>query len=161
MFKKFLTLQLIVILVVVGYLVFQARQSENDSRASNGLMPASNTSMPYELKPCPDKPNCVNTMATDEEHKAEPIAYTGSQEEAHTKLLAVLDGTKRTTRATVKDDYIHYTFKTWPIPFVDDVEFLFDDANKVIHYRSASRVGHSDLGANARRMKKVVAGFKK
>ena len=56
-------------------------------------------------------------------------------------------------------NYLHYTFKTWPIPYIDDVEFLIDAAQNVIHYRSASRVGYGDLGVNSRRMKKVVAAF--
>ena len=39
--------------------------------------------------------------------------------------------------------------------FVDDVEILFDDASKIIHFRSASRVGYSDFGVNRRRMEEV------
>ncbi|OAV42970.1 hypothetical protein A3850_016535 [Lewinella sp. 4G2] len=115
--------------------------------------------MTKTLKACPNKPNCVSTQATEKQHQADPIPYTGSKEEAKTRLLSILDDTKRTTRRTVETDYIHYTFKTWPIPFTDDVEFLFDDANKVIHFRSASRVGHSDLGANRKRMNKIVSAF--
>ena len=112
-----------------------------------------------ELKPCPDSPNCVSTQATQADKKRDPISYSGSLEEAKTKLLSVLDNTPRTTRVTVEDNYVHYTFKTWPIPFTDDVEFLFDDQAKVIHYRSASRVGHSDLGVNSKRMAKLVAAY--
>ena len=66
---------------------------------------------------------------------------------------------KRTQLKSESDNYLHYTFKTWPIPFIDDVEFLFDEEAKLIHYRSASRVGHSDLGANSKRMAKVVMAY--
>jgi uncharacterized protein (DUF1499 family) len=65
----------------------------------------------------------------------------------------------RTELVEEEGHYLHYTFKTWPIPFIDDVEFIIDPDAKVIHYRSASRVGHSDLGVNSRRMEKVVAAF--
>ena len=46
------------------------------------------------------------------------------------------------------------------IGFVDDVEFLLDPANKQLHFRSASRVGYSDLGANKRRMNKILSGLR-
>jgi uncharacterized protein (DUF1499 family) len=36
--------------------------------------------------------------------------------------------------------------------FVDDVEFLSNDANGRIDFLSASRVGYYDLGVNRRRM---------
>jgi uncharacterized protein (DUF1499 family) len=39
--------------------------------------------------------------------------------------------------------------------FVDDVEFVFDDESKTIHFRSASRTGYGDLGVNRRRMEQV------
>jgi uncharacterized protein (DUF1499 family) len=39
--------------------------------------------------------------------------------------------------------------------FVDDVEFLFDDTNKKIHVRSASRVGYSDMGVNRKRVEEL------
>ncbi|NJC26692.1 DUF1499 domain-containing protein [Neolewinella antarctica] len=114
--------------------------------------------MPHQLKPCPDKQNCVSTQATDDK-KRDPISYVGSQEDARQKLLTVLDAMPRTTRVAADEDYVHYTFKTWPIPFTDDVEFVFDDAKKLIHYRSASRVGYSDLGVNGKRMAKIVAAY--
>jgi uncharacterized protein (DUF1499 family) len=36
--------------------------------------------------------------------------------------------------------------------FIDDVEFVFDDETKTVHFRSASRTGYSDFGVNRRRM---------
>ncbi len=41
--------------------------------------------------------------------------------------------------------------------FVDDVEFLLDDSKKVIHVRSASRLGKSDLGINRKRIETIRA----
>jgi len=118
-----------------------------------------NSSMPTELKPCPQSPNCVSTQTDQEAKKRDPIAYTGSMADAKARLMTAIDGMPRTRLKTEADNYLHYTFKTRIIPFIDDVEFLFDEEAKLIHYRSASRVGHSDMGANARRMKKVVAAF--
>jgi uncharacterized protein (DUF1499 family) len=42
---------------------------------------------------------------------------------------------------------------------VDDVHFLFDDAAKEIHFRSASRLGRSDFGVNRKRMEEIRRGF--
>lgn len=155
--KSFLVLAALS-LAFVAFLFLQAGESEDPATATFGVVANPTSEMTKELKPCPDKPNCVSTQATDDKKRA-PISYSGTQEAAATKLLAVLDGMPRTNRETVEGDYIHYTFKTFPIPFTDDVEFLFDDASKVIHYRSASRVGHSDLGVNSKRMAKIVKAF--
>jgi uncharacterized protein (DUF1499 family) len=43
--------------------------------------------------------------------------------------------------------------------FVDDVEFLVDDAAKVIHVRSASRLGESDMGVNRSRIEAIRTQF--
>ncbi len=111
------------------------------------------------LKPCPKSPNCVSTQSTDPKKQRDPIAFTGTAEEAKAKLRRVIEGMARTQLQKEEGNYLHYTFKTWPIPYIDDVEFIVDPEEGVIHYRSASRVGHSDLGVNSRRMAKVVAAF--
>jgi uncharacterized protein (DUF1499 family) len=38
---------------------------------------------------------------------------------------------------------------------VDDVEFVFDDESKTIHFRSASRIGYGDYGVNRDRMEAI------
>ncbi len=157
MFKKLLLVVLALGLAFIAFLFTQATTAEGVSHANVSLL-TNPTAMPTDLKPCPDSPNCVSTQATNDK-KRDPIPYTGSLEAAREKLLGLLDGLPRTKREKVDDNYVHYTFKTWPIPFTDDVEFIFDDATKLIHYRSASRVGHSDLGVNSKRMAGIVAAY--
>lgn len=48
--------------------------------------------------------------------------------------------------------YAHYAFRIGLFRFVDDVELLFDGELRVIHFRSALRVGQGDMGANSDRM---------
>jgi alkaline phosphatase D len=132
--------------------------SAADKTSLNQIVYA-NQSMPDKLKPCPQSPNCVSTQTDQAAKKRDPIAYTGTTAEARAQLMKTIDGMKRTKLITESENYLHYTFKTWPIPFTDDVEFLFDEEAKLIHYRSASRVGHSDMGVNSKRMAKVVAAF--
>lgn len=117
------------------------------------------------LQPCPDSPNCVNTQtpASDEQHHMEPLVYQSDLQSAHNKLLKVVDGMARTTVITdtlfENGAYMHVEYTTPVFRFTDDVEFYIDDRTQTIHFRSASRLGHSDIGANRRRMKKLVTAF--
>ncbi|WP_116127208.1 DUF1499 domain-containing protein [Lewinella sp. IMCC34183] len=118
-----------------------------------------NDTMTRQLKPCPESPNCVSTQSTQAKKKRDPLPFTGSPEQALEKLKRTIADMSRTTLIEEDGYYLHYTFQTWPIPYIDDVEFILDPEAQVIHYRSASRVGHSDLGVNSRRMKKIAAAF--
>jgi uncharacterized protein (DUF1499 family) len=51
-------------------------------------------------------------------------------------------------------------FRTPVIGFIDDVEFRFDDRAGMIHFRSASRLGRSDLGVNRKRMETLRARYR-
>ena len=104
------------------------------------------------LSPCPDKPNCVSTTAEEERHAIAPFRYRKSRAEAKEALKAVIAGLPRTTLVEEDDAYLHVEVTSLLLRFVDDVEFLFDEESKTIHFRSASRVGYGDLGVNRRRM---------
>jgi uncharacterized protein (DUF1499 family) len=56
-------------------------------------------------------------------------------------------------------DYLAATFRTPLLGFIDDLEARLDREAGVIQLRSASRVGHSDLGANRKRIERLVALF--
>jgi len=109
--------------------------------------------------PCPETPNCVSTQSTDEKHKIEPINYNISLEKAKEKIVKIINSIKRTEIVTHTNDYIHGEFKSKLFKFVDDVEFYFDDDEKIIHFKSASRVGRSDLGVNRKRMEDIRKNF--
>ncbi|MBD3347528.1 MAG: DUF1499 domain-containing protein [Chitinivibrionales bacterium] len=111
------------------------------------------------LAPCPSTPNCVSTMAQDSVHRMEPITYEGSKEKAMKKLKKVVNSMYNTTIIAETDNYLYVEFNTMVWRFVDDVEFSFDDNNKLIHFRSASRVGKSDLGVNRNRMTEIKKRF--
>lgn len=110
------------------------------------------------LPPCPDKPNCVSTQATDS-HAIAPIRYRSSQQEAMQRLLAALQTIPRVTIVQSGPDSVRAEFRTRLFRFVDDAQFVFDDKTKTIHFRSASRLGHSDLGVNRRRMEAIRKAF--
>jgi uncharacterized protein (DUF1499 family) len=111
------------------------------------------------LLPCPDKPNCVCTQDTAERHRIEPIRYDVTQDEAREKLLRVVLRMERCTLVKADPDYIHAEFRSAVFSFVDDVEFLFDDAAKLIHFRSAARSGSYDFKVNRNRMEDIRKRF--
>ncbi|HZT79833.1 MAG TPA: DUF1499 domain-containing protein [Gemmataceae bacterium] len=113
------------------------------------------------LLPCSSSPNCVSSQADDELHRVAPLTYRGTAAGAMAGLKAALAGLPRARVAGETDAYLHVECRTALLRFVDDVEFLIDDARKVIHVRSASRVGYSDFGANRRRVEAIRAAFER
>ena len=111
------------------------------------------------LAPCPDSPNCVSTQAEDTKHHMDPISYTGTLEQARQRLLKVISSMRRARVMVDKGNYIHVVFTSMIFRFKDDVEFAFDDRNKLINFRSASRVGYSDMGVNRKRMEEIKKRF--
>ncbi len=109
-----------------------------------------------KLKPCPESPNCiVSQYPSDTQHFLEPWHYSVSHKRFREKLLELLQETKRVHIEKQSEEYVHATFKIPVFGFVDDVEFYLPKIEQVVHYRSASRVGHSDLGVNKRRMDNI------
>jgi len=127
----------------------------------HGARPGSLGVMNGNLAPCPDSPNCVSSQAEDEKHRVEPLRYESSRAEGKAKLLGVIRSMKRARIVVEKDDYIHAEFKSALWRFIDDAEFYFVHESKIIHVRSASRVGSSDLGVNRKRIERIRKQFLK
>ncbi len=89
----------------------------------------------------------------------EPIPYTGSLEEARERLLRVLRAYPRTTIVHEGTPALKAECRSSFFQYVDDVDFVFDEVAKTIHFRSASRVGRWDLGVNRRRMDRLRRRF--
>ena len=112
-----------------------------------------------KFHPCPKSPNCVSTQSPDEKHKMNPIRYEGTLDDAKLKIINIIKSLKRSKIITETERYLHIEFRTAFWRFVDDVEFYFDDAEKVIHFRSAARLGYSDMGVNRKRMGHITKSF--
>jgi uncharacterized protein (DUF1499 family) len=110
---------------------------------------------PGTLEACPESPNCVSSLSTRPQHAVAPLAFTGSADQVRRKLLGVIRAMPRTR--ILRDDgrYLHVEFTSAVFRFVDDVEFLIDEHQRIIHVRSASRVGYWDLGVNRRRIENI------
>jgi len=111
-----------------------------------------------QLVQCSTKPNCVNSVATDEEHQIAPITLAVSALSAKNSILKALNKLPRVKIITSKNTYIRAEFTSKILGFVDDVEFYFPNSSPketVIQVRSASRVGYSDFGANRDRIELI------
>jgi uncharacterized protein (DUF1499 family) len=109
---------------------------------------------------CPETANCVSSQeARGGKHYVEPLRYEGDLERAKGILSEVLLVMPRTRIVTRQDNYWHVEFSSRLFGFIDNVEFLFDPVDPVIHVRSASRVGTYDWGVNARRVEKIRGSF--
>ncbi|MEZ6093658.1 MAG: DUF1499 domain-containing protein [Pirellulaceae bacterium] len=113
-----------------------------------------------QLRPLPLTPNCVSSQSPPDDNRTmDPIGFSTSVEEVHQRLLDVLNEYPRMRIKTDEGNYVHAEATSLIFRFVDDVEFLISPSEHVIHFRSASRVGHSDLGANRRRMAAIKKRF--
>ena len=55
--------------------------------------------------------------------------------------------------------YLHAECESQKLRFVDDLEMFFDAPNNLIHIRSASRLGRSDLGVNRKRVEELRVAY--
>jgi uncharacterized protein (DUF1499 family) len=111
------------------------------------------------LKAPPSSPNAVSSQATGGYHQIAPLAYNGPQEQAMKALKAIIESTPDTRIVEEKPDYLDAEYASALMGFVDDVEFYFPPTGKIIHVRSASRLGYSDLGVNRKRIEAIRAGL--
>jgi uncharacterized protein (DUF1499 family) len=108
-----------------------------------------------KLAQCPDKPNCVSSLAGDKIHFIEPFKYSADFNKAKQALIDTIKSQDRAAVISDSENYIHAEFRSRIFRFTDDVEFLFDDETKTVHLRSASRLGYSDMGVNRKRIENL------
>jgi uncharacterized protein (DUF1499 family) len=110
-----------------------------------------------KFTPCRPTPNCVSSLTdkNDTGHYIDPFTYGGTREKSKEVLLKAVKSFPRVKVTIDEDDYIRAEFTSLIFRFTDDVEFQFDDEKKIIHVKSASRVGRSDLGVNRKRVGEI------
>jgi uncharacterized protein (DUF1499 family) len=127
------------------------------SQVFSGAIPQNLGVTNQQLAPCPASPNCVTSQAPagDQEHYIAPLAYAGDLQTAKAQIIKILSVVPRTEIVEQTDDYIRAESKSRLMGFVDDLEFYFPPDQNVIEWRSASRLGESDLGVNRRRLEQI------
>lgn len=105
------------------------------------------------LQGCQNARNCVNT----EDQTSLAIHFPDQGEQQAWLHLADTIQAVGGYPVVVEDDYLRAEFHSRWFGFIDDLEARIDRRKNVIHLRSASRVGYSDLGVNRRRIEKIRA----
>jgi uncharacterized protein (DUF1499 family) len=106
------------------------------------------------LEPCSGRPNCVCSLVHGARY-IEPLAYHGSVTGVLARVRAILQSLPRVRIVESEPDYIHAEARSRIFGFVDDLEFMTDPQQPVVHVRSAARLGYSDFGVNRRRIEAI------
>lgn len=97
------------------------------------------------LAPCPDTPNCA----------VDAFPITAPANDAIETLAGMIFNESGTEIVSQHQRYLHATFTSKIMGYIDDMEFLVSDDEKTVQVRSASRLGKSDLGANTKRIERL------
>mgnify|MGYP006281097867 CR=1 FL=1 len=133
----------LVLLSITAGLLLTACASESDDMNS--------TNYRNPLPECPDTPNCIR--------------YSFASDEGATVVLDALESALERMKAYEIDRESGSIDAVFRIPFFgwkDDVNIRLETAGSgetLIHIRSASRVGYSDLGVNRMRIKKLRSEY--
>ena len=108
-----------------------------------------------QLSDCPDSPNCVSTSSSRPDSRIEPIIFPETVNAAKLKLEGIIRKMSGSRIVKSEGNYIHAEYRSRIFGFVDDLEVLLDDNQKLIYLRSSSRIGYSDFGVNRKRTDEI------
>lgn len=109
------------------------------------------------LAPCPPSPNCVCSDSPAGSHQIDAFRILGEAAVVWPKVCDAIAASAGVTVVRQTSDYLHATCRTRLLRFIDDLELHLRADEDRIAVRSASRVGHSDFGANRKR----IEGFRR
>ena len=119
-----------------------------------------------QLKAPANSPNSVSSQASlHASHPFRayadiaPLAYTGDGAAAFARAVASVKAMPGTTVVEENPGYVYAQCQTRWLKFTDDLELALDASARVIHVRSASRIGRGDLGVNRARVEAVRAAI--
>lgn len=102
------------------------------------------------LAPCPPTDNCVRSRAEDPRHAVEPLRCSGDL----SQVIEVAEAALPRVQLVEHDgDHAHLEARSRVVGFIDDLEF--HAVGSIVHVRSASRLGNSDLGVNRERVESL------
>jgi uncharacterized protein (DUF1499 family) len=150
-------LLLVAIVVLVGQLGGLRGPAPTDMGVQQGRLKAPSAT-----------PNSVSSQADlhpghpqQDYARIAPLRFQDGPDRAMQKLVAVLQAQERMILVQQTADYVYAQSQSAVLKFTDDVEFWLDRSAGVIHVRSASRLGRSDLGVNRARIETIRAQFEK
>lgn len=119
-----------------------------------------------KLKPPSRNPNSVSSQAAlypDHPQRdyagIAPLPLRGDAAASMARIKSILEATPRVRIVKQEPGYLYVQCTTRLMRYVDDLELWADPAAGVIHVRSASRLGRSDLGVNRARVEALRASY--
>lgn len=85
--------------------------------------------------------------------------YNNNPEQSLLRLGGLLNAMPGIKVIRQDQHYLHAECESKNFRFVDDFEMFYDRQNDVIHVRSASRLGRSDLGVNRKRVEDLRSAY--
>jgi uncharacterized protein (DUF1499 family) len=148
------------ILLVAAVLAVQAGALQGTAPTDLGVRDG-------RLKPPSNTPNSVSSQTTlypdhpQRTHAAiDPLPFKqGGAEASIQAVQQALQAMPGVTVVAQQDGYLYAQAQTRWLRFVDDVEFWANPERQVVELRSASRLGHGDLGANRARIERVRQAY--
>ena len=140
------SMQVLGFIIICGLALFSVKGKQSQE------MKAQSTLKDNKLGLCSEKPNCVSSFQDkNDEHYIAPSPFISFPMEQADQFF-------KDCKIEIKsENYRHYTCTSNIFKFVDDVEIFV--LENIIYYRSASRVGHSDLGKNRKRIEDFQKTF--
>ena len=145
---KIIAVTLILLLVGMGYFI-----------SINLTIPDHADLVNNTFQEIPETPNAVSSLTIQEDKWVEPWPMIKDIKTSWHKVLETISNHGGIIVHQKEYNYIHAVFISDLMGFRDDVEWLFDHHN-LIHYKSASRVGYSDMGVNRQRYELLLNDFK-
>lgn len=110
-----------------------------------------------QLAVMPDKPNAVSSQTDIIDKQVKPLNFKVDSEETIKAVVAALQEMGNNQLQVQQSLYVYSVFTSAVFHFHDDVEILLDEENRILHFRSQSRAGYSDLGVNRKRYQQFKA----
>lgn len=110
------------------------------------------------LAPC-SKAQCVSSQQPGTRWFVEPLRYPGTQAAAREALLRIVAEMPGARVEQTTASYLHATFTSRLMHYVDDLELRFADDERLVHVRSASRLGYYDFDVNRDRVERIRRAF--
>lgn len=111
------------------------------------------------LPNCPSSPNCFRSETNPKNGVKQPMSFQTDLVVSRNKIEQIVEEQLNAFLVDSTTTYLHFEVVTGLGGFKDDLYFYFDLVNKKIHFKSASRVGYGDFGANKRRVKRIKKAF--
>ncbi len=107
------------------------------------------------LRPCPDSPNCVSSVATDASQRVEPLPLQVAPAIAWEQVKQTIPALAGTQIILATPNYIHAECRSAVFGFIDDLELQLQAEQRQIAVRSAARLGYYDFGVNRDRVEEL------